>query len=276
MNRFRRKGRKELMEISTLIGLLLGFIAIGVGMVLKGASLAALANPAALLIILLGTVATIFIGFPMEDLKRIPKLFKILFTQDKLMPRKKVIEHFTEWVMISRREGLISLEKSMADLEDEFLKAGMSMAIDGNDAEFIRDALSEDISAMEERHREGALIFSQAGTYAPTLGVLGAVVGLIAALSNLNEVEALGHLISAAFVATLLGIFTGYVLWHPMANKLKVKSRKEAQLKRMMLEGILSIHSGDNLNSMQNKLYGFLSMQERKEIMGANINNEKT
>jgi chemotaxis protein MotA len=228
------------------------------------------------LIILLGTVATIFIGFPMEDLKRIPKLFKILFTQDKLMPRKKIIEHFTEWIMISRREGLISLEKSLAGIEDEFLKSGMSMAIDGNDAEFIRDALSEDIAAMEERHREGALIFSQAGTYAPTLGVLGAVVGLIAALSNLNEVEALGHLISAAFVATLLGIFTGYVLWHPMANKLKVKSRKEAQLKRMMLEGILSIHSGDNLNSMQNKLYGFLSMQERKEIMGANTNNEKT
>lgn len=257
------------MEKSTIIGLFLAFIAVGVGMVLKGASLTALANPAAIMIIIVGTIATIFIGFPMEDLKRVPKLFKIIFTEQRLVSKVELIGQFSEWVTISRREGLLSLENQLNQIEDEFLKSGMSMVIDGNDAEFIREVLSEDISAMEERHRDGALIFTQAGTYAPTLGVLGAVVGLIAALSNLNEVEALGHLISAAFVATLLGIFTGYVLWHPIANKLKVKSRKEAQIKRMMLEGLLSIQSGDNQSALKQKLTVFLSSAERNVAMEA-------
>jgi len=262
------------MEISTLIGIILGCIAVFVGMILKGASLTALINPAAILIIIVGTIATVFVGFPMEDIKRIPQLFKILFSKQKLYSKKELVKQFGEWTNISRREGILSLESRLEEIEDEFLKKGMAMAIDGNDAELIRDVLNEDISAMEERHRNGALVFSQMGTYAPTLGVLGAVVGLISALSNLAEVEALGHLIAAAFVATLLGIFTGYVLWHPMANKLKLLSRKEAEVKRMMVEGILSIQSGDNVNAVYNKLFSYLSVVERKELT-EELNNEK-
>lgn len=262
------------MELSTLIGLLLGFIAVGVGMILKGASLTALINPAAILIIIVGTIATIFIGFPMEDIKRVPKLFKILFMKQQLMSKKELVKQFAEWTTVSRREGILSLENRLEEINDDFLKKGMGMAIDGNDAEFIRDVLFEDITAMEERHRDGALVFTQMGTYAPTLGVLGAVVGLISALSNLNEVEALGHLISAAFVATLLGIFTGYVLWHPMGNKLKLLSRREAEVKRMMLEGILSIQAGDNVNAIHNKLFAYLSTAERRELT-EEMGNEK-
>ena len=105
--------------------------------------------------------------------------------------------------------------------------------------------LAEEIDAMEERHLSSAAIFSQAGKYAPTLGVLGAVIGLIAALGNMADTEALGHAISAAFVATLMGIYTGYVLWHPFANKLKRKSQQEVRIKEMMIEGILSIIEGE-------------------------------
>lgn len=262
------------MEIATIIGVVLGFLAVGVGMVLKGTSLVALINPAAILIIIVGTIATIFVGFPMEDIRRVPKLFKILFTKQQSVSKVDIVRQFSEWTIISRREGILSLENRIEEINDEFLKKGMAMAIDGNDAEFIYDVLSEDIAAMEARHRDGALVFSQAGTYAPTLGVLGAVVGLISALSNLNEVEALGHLISAAFVATLLGIFTGYVLWHPMANKLKLLSRREAEVKRMMLDGILSIQAGDNVNAIHNKLSVYLSAKER-EILAEETANEK-
>lgn len=262
------------MELATIIGVVLGVLAVGVGMVLKGTSLVALINPAAILIIIVGTIATIFVGFPMEDIKRIPKLFKILFTKQQTVSKVDIVRQFAEWTIISRREGILSLENRIEEIDDEFLKKGMAMAIDGNDAEFIYDVLSEDIAAMEARHRDGALVFSQAGTYAPTLGVLGAVVGLISALSNLNEVEALGHLISAAFVATLLGIFTGYVLWHPMANKLKLISRREAEVKRMMLDGILSIQAGDNVNAIHNKLSVYLSAKER-EMLAEETANEK-
>jgi len=252
------------MEKSTYIGLVLAVIAIGVGMVLKGASLSSLLNPAALLIIFMGTAATLFIGFPMDELKAVPKLFKILFTSNALLSKRELIDQISDWATISRREGLLSLESKAEEIEDEFLRNGMRMVIDGSDPEFIRDVLMENIAAMEERHRQGALIFTQAGTYAPTLGVLGAVIGLIAALSNLNEVEKLGHLISAAFVATLLGIFSGYVLWHPMANKLKQKSKKEAQFKTMMAEGLLAIQAGEPVLSINQRLAVFLSSSERK------------
>ena len=106
-------------------------------------------------------------------------------------------------------------------------------------------------------------MFTQAGTYAPTLGVLGAVIGLIAALGNLADIDKLGHAIAAAFVATLLGIFTGYVLWHPFANKLKIMSNKEAEIRKMMVEGILSLQAGDSPTAIEAKLMVFIPANER-------------
>ncbi|MDR3270916.1 MAG: flagellar motor stator protein MotA [Peptococcaceae bacterium] len=254
------------MDIATIVGLIVGFVAVGVGMVMKGASLTSLANPAAILIIIAGTAATVLIGFPMDELKKLPKLFKIAMTNKEYFSKVELINMFSEWVTISRREGLLSLESKADEIEDAFLREGMQMVIDGNDPDFIETVMLNNISQMEARHKNGALIFSQAGTYAPTLGVLGAVVGLIAALSHLNEIDELGHLISAAFVATLLGIFTGYVLWHPLANKLTQKSNKEADVKRMMLEGILSLQAGDSTSANTQKLMTYLSMAERKRL----------
>lgn len=234
-------------------------------MVLKGASLVALVNPAALLIIFVGTAASLFIGFSMEEIKLFPKLMKIVFTEQKMISKMELIDMFTDWVAITRREGLLAMESKVEEIPDPFLRNGMRMIIDGNDQEFVHDVLMEDIHTMQERHRTGAQIFTQAGTYAPTLGVLGAVVGLIAALSNLSEIEALGHLISAAFVATLLGIFSGYVLWHPIANKLKQKSKKEVELRLMMVEGLLSIQTGISATAVQQKLMVFIPTSQREK-----------
>lgn len=115
---------------------------------------------------------------------------------------------------------------------------------------------------MEERHSEGAGVFTQAGTYAPTLGVLGAVVGLVAALADMSDTDALGYAISSAFIATLLGIFTGYVLWHPFANKLREKSNKEVLQKEMIIEGVISIAHGQQKTMIEEKLKAFLSSKE--------------
>ncbi|OJH16390.1 flagellar motor protein MotA, partial [Bacillus obstructivus] len=120
--------------------------------------------------------------------------------------------------------------------------------------------------AMEERHEEGAGVFTQAGTYAPTLGVLGAVVGLIAALADMSDTDALGYAISAAFVATLLGIFTGYVLWHPFANKLREKSNKEVLQKQLIIEGVVSIALGQSKAMIEEKLNAFLSSKELAKL----------
>lgn len=252
-----------MMEKSSVIGIVLGLVAVGVGMVLKGANLVALFNPAALMIIFVGTAAAIFIAFPMDELKKLPTLFKIIFKETQLIDKRDLIRQLSEWALTARREGLLTLEEKVVEIDDPFLKKGMQMIVDGGEATYVQQVLDEEIAAMEDRHRAGALIFSQAGTYAPTLGVLGAVIGLVAALGNLKDIDALGHSIAAAFIATLFGIFSGYVLWHPFANKLKRKSQQEVELKRIMMEGILSIQAGFLPNAIEEKLLVYLPMNQR-------------
>lgn len=255
------------MDKTSLFGLIIGIVAVGVGMVLKGINMSVLLNPAAILIIIFGTIATVVIAFPTNEIKKVPKLFGIIFVERKLMNQSELIRMFSDWAQLARKEGLLALEAKTSEIEDEFLKNGLTLAVDGQSADYIRDVLSEEIEAMEERHQAGALIFTQAGTYAPTLGVLGAVVGLIAALGDMSDTDALGYAISAAFVATLLGIFTGYVLWHPFANKLKRKSQQEARLKYMMIEGVLSILEGEAPRIIEQKLASYLPSDERKKFL---------
>lgn len=265
------------MEKSTIIGIVLGLVAVILGMALKHAPLSSLVNPAAFTIIIVGTAASLFIAFPMNEIAKFPKLLKMTFIAQKLLPREELISLFMDWATITRREGLLALETQVDDIQDPFLRNGMRMIIDGNDQDFVRDVLLEDISATEERHRAGALIFSQAGMYAPTLGVLGAVIGLIAALADMSDMEKLAHAIAAAFIATLLGIFTGYVLWHPIANKLKRLSKREVELRLMMVEGLLSIQSGVSTIAINQKLSVYLTPTQRLKMneKGAEGNEQK-
>lgn len=258
------------MDISTVVGLILGFTALLIGIYLKGVALSSLLNLAAILIIIVGTVASVVIAFPMSELKRVPKLFGVIFKEQKLASDAAIIRMFSGWADVARREGLLSLEAKTDEIADPFLKNGLGLAIDGQNADYIRDVLNEEVDAMADRHAVGALIFSQAGTYAPTLGVLGAVVGLIAALADLSDIDALGYAVAAAFIATLLGIFTGYVLWHPFANKLKRKSAEEVRQKMMMIEGILSVLEGEAPRVIEQKLSSYLSMEERRKLFDEN------
>lgn len=254
------------MEKSTVIGLVAGFISVFVGMILKGAPLSSMNNPAAFLIIIGGTFACLFNAFPMETVAKLPTLFKLLFRAENDGSKVELVKLFVELSQLARREGILALEGRIADIEDPFFRNGLSMVIDGMDPDFVSDVLDAELAVMEERHAEARSILTQAGTYAPTLGVLGAVVGLIAALADLSDVNRLGHAISAAFIATILGIFTGYVIWLPFANKLKVKSANEIAHKRMIIEGILSLQAGDSPTAIQAKLMVFIPQSERGEL----------
>ena len=262
------------LDKTSIIGLIVGIVAIGLGMILKGVSVESMLNPAAFLIIIFGTVASVLIAFPTRIIKKVPRLFKIVFTEKEEVNVYELINNFAKWAEQTRREGLLSLENQMEEIDDPFLKSGLQMALDGQNPDFIRDVLMEKITAMEERHAEGARVFSQAGTYAPTLGVLGAVVGLVAALSNLQDMDVLGTAISAAFIATLFGIFTGYVLWHPFANKLRENSKQEVRIKQIMVEGILSITAGESPTVIKDKLSSYLSSQEMEQLEKAESEQE--
>ncbi|MBM7865714.1 flagellar motor stator protein MotA [Heliobacterium gestii] len=254
------------MDIAVILGLVLGVFTVVGGMIAKGANLAVLVNPAAIIIIFIGTFAALLNSFPMKEIKKLPTLFRIIIKEQKLTEPKVIIQQMTDMAQQARREGLLSLEASIDKLEEPFLRNGIRLIVDGQGEDFVRELLEAEIDAMEERHRVGALIFTSAGSYAPTLGVLGAVIGLIGALGNLNDVNKLGTMIAAAFVATLFGIFTGYVLWHPFATKLKRKSSEEVKLKTMMLEGILSIQVGSSPIQIKEKMMIHLTQAERAAL----------
>ncbi len=254
------------MDIFLLIGVVVGFLAVVVGMIVKGADVSVLLNPAAAIIILIGTTAAVMNSFPKKEFLKIPKIASVLFRDRKREDPAEIIEKIADLSQTARRDGLLSLESVMQKIDNKFMKKGLGMVIDGIEQEYITEVLNSEIDSMEERHRAGASIFSTAGGAAPTLGVLGAVIGLIGALGNLNDTEKLGHMIAAAFVATLYGIFFGYVICHPFSSRLKRKSHEEINTMRIILEGILSIQAGENPKSIILKLSGMLEPKERAKL----------
>lgn len=256
------------MELSTVLGVPIGTLAVLVGMYYKGANLAMLLNLAAIMIIFVGTAGAVLNAVPMHIFKKIPALIKkVLFKQN--LPEISVLAtSFVEYSQIARREGLLALEGRVSEVNDPFMRNGMNMMVDGLDATFIRDVMESDVEAMAERHRQCATIFSQAGMYSPTLGVLGAVIGLVAALGNLSDIDQLGHSIASAFIATMYGIYFGYVVCHPIATKLKILSQEEISVKRIIIEGILSLQAGDSPIAVESKLNAFLPQSARKVSNG--------
>jgi chemotaxis protein MotA len=257
------------MEITTILGVIVGFIAVIGAMIFKHISFTVFINPAAFFVIFVGTVATILNSFPGENLKSLGALFRILFTKQKGITEEEIIKLMVELSNITRKEGLLSLESRVNDIDDQFIRKGIRLVVDGMDDGVITDILESEITAMESRHEVNASIFSSAGMYAPTLGVLGAVFGLIAAMSHITDTDLMAEAIAAAFIATILGIFTGYVLWNPFAKKLKVKSHAEALRKSMALEGILSLQKGESPLVIQEKLLSLLPYSQQEKILGA-------
>ncbi len=251
------------MDIFLVLGIIIGALSVVVGMIVKGANVEVLLNPAAAIIILVGTTAAVMNSFPRKEFLNIPKIIGALFKEKGKQDAVDLIELIADMSQQARKDGLLSLEPTIQNTENRFLKKGLIMVVDGIEHEYIKDVLDTEIDSMEERHRAGATIFSSAGSYAPTLGVLGAVIGLIGALGNLNDTEKLGHMIAAAFVATLYGIFVGYVLCHPISTRLKRKSHEEISNMRIIVEGILSIQAGDNPKSIKMKLAGMLEPKDR-------------
>lgn len=255
------------MDIFLVIGIVMGALSVVVGMIVKGADIAVLLNPAAAIIIIVGTTAAVMNSFPKKEFLNIPKIIGALFREKKQDPAS-VVKLVADMSQTARKDGLLSLEQSLQNIDNAFMRKGLTMVIDGIEHEYIKEVMDIEIENMEERHRAGASIFSSAGSYAPTLGVLGAVIGLIGALGNLNDTEKLGHMIAAAFVATLYGIFIGYVLCHPISTRLKRKSHEEVNNMRIVVEGVLSIQAGENPNSIKMKLAGMLEPKEKLKLEG--------
>jgi len=261
------------MDIFLIIGIIGGLAVVVSGMLMKGANMALLLSSEAIMVIIGGTILAVMNSYPKSDFLNIPKIAGVLFKDKNKQKPSEIIAQLVELAQRTRKDGLLSLESIIQGLDNKFMKNGLEMLVDGLEPELIREILEIEIESMEDRHRTGAAIFSTAGSSAPTLGVLGAVIGLIGALGNLDDTVKLGESICSAFVATVYGIFTGYVLFHPFASRLKRKSAEEVINMNIMLEGILAIQAGNNPKSIERKLVGMVDPRQRLKL--EKDNNEK-
>src|SRR3954471_19521521 len=250
------------MKASSIIGIIVGCLGIAVGATMEGSNVMAVINPSAMMIVLLGTLGATITGTSFDSIKAIPKLFKKAFSPDVLDLNGRVTE-LVSYAEQARRDGLLALDEQLANVEDPYTKKGLQLVVDGTDPELVADVLEAENDAMRKPHSANTQPFEKAGGYAPTMGIIGTVFGLVHVLGNLSQPETLGPMIAAAFIATLLGVASANVVFLPAGARLKQLSQEELHARSMIVEGILSIQAGDNPRVVQEKLITFVPPKQR-------------
>lgn len=254
------------MDALTIIGLLIGFLAIIIGQMLEGGELASLMNLPALLIVMGGTLGAVMIQTPYAVFKDAIKIFPWIFKPPAMMyeqSKQKIIELARR----ARQFGLLSLEQHLEIEDDPLFAKGLELLVMGVDKQTIRFVMEAEIIQMEERNNQAAAVYESMGGYSPTIGILGAVIGLIQVMQNLADPEHLGTGIAVAFVATIYGVGLANLLFLPIANKIKSYNAMKTQFEEMQLEGLVAIASGESPNVLNLKLdnYGPKISNETKE-----------
>jgi chemotaxis protein MotA len=260
------------LDKSTLPGLLLGFGALLISVILEGGNPAALLNVPAAVLVFGGTFGAAMMSFPFHTVIALPKYFLAAFL-DKPLDPKALVETFAKLSDKARREGLLALEQEAGTL-DPFGRKGVQLVVDGRDSSDVREVLEAEIGAMERRHKTGYGLMEAMGGYAPTMGIIGTVMGLVNVLQKLEDPSELGHSIAVAFIATLYGVGSANVLWLPLAGKLKHKSAEEVWVRELMIEGILTVQAGDNPRVVREKLEAQLPPSKRSDAAPAGAAGE--
>lgn len=252
------------MDIALVVGIVIAAVGILGGYMIEGGAIGGLINVPGFMIVLVGTMGAVFMSFPLEQILGTPKASMAALFNKVTVHGNHMAAELVTMADKARKEGLLSLEEEAGKVEDGFARKALMLMIDGTDPDALRSIMEIDIDSLARRHRENAKVFETAGGLAPTLGVLGAVMGLITVLSNLGgDTAALGHGIATAFVATFYGVGFANVICLPIAEKLKYRSTEERVVREMILEGVLSIQSGDNPRIVKEKLEAFLAPGQR-------------
>ncbi len=252
------------MKASTAIGIGVAFGALLLSSMMDGTSPASFINIPALMIILGGTAGVTLASTGMEAMKRVPTLYKLVISAEPPDMRGQ-LDQLVTLADQARREGLLALDAQLSDIEDPFTRNALQLVVDGTDPEMVHAILEAEVDGMAARHEVGASPFEKAGGFAPTMGIIGTVLGLVHVLQNLAAPSTLGPSISAAFIATLMGVGAANVIFLPIANRLKAISAEEVELRMMTVEGILSIQAGDNPRLVSEKLMSYLPPAERSD-----------
>ncbi len=245
------------MDILSLIGIVLALVAVLLGSTLKGAGIAALVSGAAFVIVILGTLAATMLQTSIPVMKRSMNIVGWIFRPPGV-DADDMIEKIVSWSQLARKEGLLGLESVVEAEDDPFVRKLLQLLVDGSEPEVIQSIMDVEIGTREEMDTAAAKVFEAMGIYAPTMGIVGAVLGLMAVMQNLADPSKLGTGIAAAFVATIYGIGSANLFFLPMAGKLKSIINGQTKAREMVVEGVVSIAKGENPRNIETKLKGYL------------------
>jgi len=258
------------VDPATGIGIGAAVASLFMAMILEGGNPVAFMQPTAMMIVFGGTTGVMIASSGVKCVITMLKLTFVSMTyKGKAINKSEVIRTISGMAEKARREGLLALEDEAENVDDAFIKKGISLVVDGTDPELVKDILESDLDAMEARHAQQSGLFQNAGGFAPTLGIIGTVMGLVHVLENLSDPNSLGPAISTAFIATFYGVASANLYYLPIGNKLKKITHEEVHSRTMIIEGIVSIQAGDNPRVVEEKLKTFLDPAERAAYDGA-------
>lgn len=245
-------------DLLSLGGVTVAMVAVLLGQHLEGGSMVSLLNGPAILIVVGGSIGATMLQSPLPTFVRAMTML-VWVVRPPTIRAEAQMHEMIKWAQIARREGLLGLEDVVESVRDAYARKGLQLVIDGNDPEAIRETLELDAMARERRDMNAAKVIDGMGGYAPTLGILGAVMGLIQVMNNLADPAMLGQGIAVAFVATVYGVGLANLVFLPAANKLKALVREESRFKELVTVGILAIATGDNPRMVELRLQGLLA-----------------
>lgn len=249
------------MDLGTVVGIVLAF-----GLVITAMALGVGVGPyldiQSFLIVVGGSMASLLVAFKLDEMKQFATVFMIAVKPPQ-SDIPSLIEKLVGYATDARRDGILALETKVNNEENEFLKKGLSLAVDGNEPDIIRDLLEIETGQLDARHRQRASMFDQFGALAGAFGMIGTLVGLVAMLVNMNDPSSIGPAMAVALLTTLYGALIGNIIGGPIANILGVRNSDEVLVMTIVVEGIMSIQAGDNPRTLEQKLLSFLPPKER-------------
>jgi chemotaxis protein MotA len=245
------------MDVISIIGLVVGLAAILGGQWLEGGHLSSLVQPTAFVIVMGGTFGAVMLQSPFATFMQGMAMARWVFAPP-VLGQRELIDRIMEWSHTARREGLLALEGYLAELNDPFLRKGLQLLVDGAEPDRVREVLEVEIAAQEDQMKLAAKVWESAGGYAPTIGILGAVMGLIHVMENLSDPSKLGAGIAVAFVATIYGVGSANLIFLPIAKKLLAHVARLTLVRDMYVDGLIGVASGDNPRIIESRLQGYI------------------
>ncbi|MBW1697450.1 MAG: motility protein A [Deltaproteobacteria bacterium] len=250
------------MDLATILGIVsaFGLVIIAIAM---GGGVSLFINIPSLMIVVGGTMGATMINYPLKDVLRAISIVKNAFFSSSLSA-DEIVKQFVGFGGKARREGILALEADIKNIDDEFLSKGLQLSVDGLEPQAIETIMDTEVEFLRERHQLGAEIFSTMGTFAPALGMIGTLIGLVQMLQSMDDPSGIGPAMAVALLTTFYGSVMANLVYMPIAGKLRTRSKEETLVKEMIIQGIISLTKGENPRILEQKMLAFLAPKERK------------